>query len=81
MVVPPDCGSAVEFSGTVVWPGIGGEAAPVPLVLDVPVPDDPVLEPLLGIAGFALAGPVGFVTDPLPVILGVGVNGVVDPGL
>lgn len=54
----------------------------MPLALDVPVPvpDDPVLEPLLGIAGFALAGPVGFVTAPPPVILGVGVNGVVDPG-
>jgi len=63
--------------------GIGGEVAPVPLVFEplVPVPDDPVLEPLLGIAGFALAGPVGLGTAPLPVILGVGVNGVVDPGL
>jgi len=73
VVVPPVCGRAVEFSGTVVWPGIGGEAAPVP--------DDPVLEPLFGIAGFALDGPVGSVTEPLPVIRGVGVIGVVDPGL
>ena len=77
----PTAECVVEFAGFVVSPGIGlvviapvplefepvPELVPVPVLVPVLAPDEPVLVP--------------GVTAPPPVIRGVGVNGVVDPGL